>query len=83
MSKTEIRSEIDGTIATLTFSTPGDRVNALTPDLQHSFGAALARLKQNSNIRSTIVAADSSKSLPENVSDGYGPAPSTQRMPSR
>lgn len=58
MSKTEIRSEINGTSATLTFSTPGDRVNALTPDLLHSFGAALARLKQDSNIRSTIVAAE-------------------------
>ena len=58
MSNTEIRSEIKGSHATLTFHSEGDRVNALTPDLLHSFGAAVAHVKQNSAVRSTVVAAE-------------------------
>ena len=83
MSKTEIRSEINGSTATLTFSTPGDRVNALTPDLLHSFGAALARLKQNSNVRSTIVAAEGRVFLAGADIKEFGPVAGLDIAPGR
>ena len=58
MTRTEIKVETNGAHASITFSTPEDRVNALTPDLLHSFGAAIARIKADANVRATVIAAE-------------------------
>ena len=58
MIKTQVQLEIDGPHATITFSTAEERVNALTPDVLHSFGAAVAKITKDPNVRSTVVAAE-------------------------
>ena len=58
MIKTEVQLEIEGSTATITFRTPEERVNALTPEVLHSFGAAVARVQQDQNIRATVVTAE-------------------------
>ncbi len=48
---------MDGTHAVITFHTE-DGINVLSPDVLHTFGAAVARVKQNGAVRTTVVAAE-------------------------
>ncbi len=57
MSKTQVRLEIDGSHAAITFFTE-EGVNVLSPDALHSFGAAVAKVKKDPNVRTTAVRAE-------------------------
>jgi enoyl-CoA hydratase len=57
MSKTQVRVEIEGTHAAITFFTEGG-LNVMSPSVLHSFGAAVARIKQDPKIRTTAIQAD-------------------------
>lgn len=54
--KTQLRTEINGDHAEITFSTDGAH-NVLSPDVLHSFGAAVARVKMDPRLRTTVVRA--------------------------
>ncbi len=56
MTKTEVLLDIDAPHASITFFTE-DGINILSPDVLHSFGAAVARISKDSRIRSTVVQA--------------------------
>ncbi len=56
MSKTLVHAEIEGSHATITFST-GDGLNVLSSDVLHSFGAAIARVRKDPNVRTAVVQA--------------------------
>ncbi len=57
MSKTQVRVDISQSHATITFSTEGG-LNVLSPDVLHSFGAAVARVKMDVNVRTTAILAE-------------------------
>jgi enoyl-CoA hydratase len=56
MSKTEVRLAIEGSHATITFLTDAG-TNVLTPDLMHSLGAAVARIKKETKVRTAVIQA--------------------------
>jgi len=56
MSKTQVHAQIDGSHATITFSTD-DGLNVLSTDVLHSFGAAIARVRKEPAVRTTVVEA--------------------------
>jgi len=57
MSNTQVKLNIDGPHATITFWTePG--LNVLAPDVLQSFGAALAKVKTDSRVRATVIRAE-------------------------
>lgn len=56
MTKTQVHAEIDGSHATITFSTD-DGLNVLSTDVLHSFGAAIAKVRKDPNVRTTVVQA--------------------------
>jgi enoyl-CoA hydratase len=58
MSKTLVSLEIQGPHATIEFSTPDDGVNVMSPDVIHSFGATVARVKKEPQIRTTAITAE-------------------------
>lgn len=58
MSKTLVSLEIHGPHATIEFSTPEGGVNVMSPDVIHSFGATIARVKKESQIRTTVITAE-------------------------
>ncbi len=57
MSKTDVRIEIDGARATITFHTE-DGLNVLSPDVIQTFGEAVARVKNEAGVRTTVVRAE-------------------------
>jgi enoyl-CoA hydratase len=57
MSKTQVRIEIDGSHAVITFFTE-DGLNVLSPDVLHSFGAAVAKVKRDPHVRTTVIQAE-------------------------
>jgi len=57
MSKTQVRVEIEGTHAAITFFTEAG-LNVLSPSVLHSFGAAVARIKQDPKVRTTVIQAE-------------------------
>lgn len=57
MSKTQVRVDIEGTHATITFFTE-EGLNVLSPDVLHSFGAAVAQVRKEGSIRTTVVQAE-------------------------
>ena len=57
MSRTQVRVDISQSHATITFSTEGG-LNVLSPDVLHSFGAAVARVKMDANVRTTAILAE-------------------------
>ena len=57
MSKTQVRLEIEGAHATITFFTEGG-LNVLSPTVLHSFGAAVARVRTDGTVRTTVVQAE-------------------------
>lgn len=57
MSKTQVRVDIEGQHATITFHTD-DGLNVLSPDVLHTFAASLAMVKQNGGVRSAVIRAD-------------------------
>lgn len=56
MSKTEVNLNIDGTHASITFTTESG-VNVMSPDVLHSLGAAIARIKKESAVRTATIQA--------------------------
>jgi enoyl-CoA hydratase len=56
MSKTQVHAEIEGSHATITFSTD-DGLNVLSTDVLHSFGAAIAKVSKDPKVRTTVVQA--------------------------
>ncbi len=57
MSQTQVRISNEGSHATITFFTE-DGLNVLSPEVLHSFGAAVARVKQDARIRTTTIQAE-------------------------
>jgi len=57
MSKTQVQLELQGVHAAITFSTE-EGVNVLMPDLLHSFGAIVARLRKETLVRTTTIQAE-------------------------
>lgn len=57
MSSTKVRVNVDGSHATISFSTE-EGLNVLSPDVLQSFGAALAKVKGNPKVRTTVVQAE-------------------------
>lgn len=57
MSKTQVRVKIDGAQATITFFTE-EALNVLSPDVLHSFGAAVAKVRKDPNVRTTVIQAE-------------------------
>lgn len=57
MSRTQVRVDIDGSHAAITFFTK-DGLNVLSPDVLHSFGAAVARVKKEPKVRTTTIQAE-------------------------
>jgi enoyl-CoA hydratase/carnithine racemase len=57
MSKTQVRVDIDGSHATITFHTD-DGVNVLSPKVLESFDGALAMVRQNGGVGSMVVRAE-------------------------
>ncbi|MFQ5494136.1 MAG: enoyl-CoA hydratase/isomerase family protein [Phycisphaerae bacterium] len=57
MIKTQIRIEKKGSLAEITFATE-DGLNVLSPDVLHTFGAAVANIKQDVRIRTTVIRAE-------------------------
>ena len=56
MSKTKVQTDIEGSHATITFSTD-EGLNVLSTDVLHSFGAAIARVRKEPGVRTTVVQA--------------------------
>lgn len=56
MSKTQIHTNIDGSYATITFSTE-EGLNVLSTDGLYSFGAAIAKVRKDPNVRFTAIQA--------------------------
>ena len=56
MSNTKVLLDMEGTNATITFYTD-DGLNILSPDVLHTFGAAVARIKTYAKIRCMVVQA--------------------------
>lgn len=56
MSDTTINLTIDGAQATIILSTEKG-VNILSPSVLHSFGGAIAKVKRNANVRTTVIQA--------------------------
>ena len=56
MSKTQVRVDIDGAHAVITFFTE-EGINILSPNALHSFGAAVARVKKAAVVKTTVVQA--------------------------
>lgn len=56
MSQTQVRISNEGSHAAITFFTE-DGLNVLSPEVLHSFGAAVARVKQDARIRTTTIQA--------------------------
>jgi enoyl-CoA hydratase len=56
MSQTQVRISNEGSQAAITFFTEGG-LNVLSPEVLHSFGAAVARVKQDARIRTTTIQA--------------------------
>jgi enoyl-CoA hydratase len=57
MSSTHVDLKIEGAHATIMFRTDG-AVNLLSADLLHSFGAAVAKVKKDSHVRTTAIQAE-------------------------
>lgn len=57
MSNTQVRTDIEGSRATITFHTEG-ALNVLSSDVLHSFGAAVARVKKSPGVRTAVVNAE-------------------------
>ncbi len=57
MSRTQVRVDIDDSHAVITFFTEGG-LNVLSPDVLHSFGAAVARVKKDANVKETVIRAE-------------------------
>jgi len=57
MSETQVKVGIDGSHATITFETESG-LNVLSPNVLHSFGAAIARVKKDTNVRTTVIRAE-------------------------
>ncbi|MGD2110425.1 MAG: enoyl-CoA hydratase/isomerase family protein [Phycisphaerae bacterium] len=57
MSNTQVRLNIDGSSATITLSTE-QGLNVLAPDVLQSFGAAVAKVKGDGRVRTTVVRAE-------------------------
>ena len=57
MSNTQVKVNIDGAHATITFWTE-QGLNVLAPDVLQSFGAALAKVRSDSRIRTTVIQAE-------------------------
>jgi len=58
MSNTLVSLEIRGSHAIIAFSTPEGGVNVMSPDVIHSFGATVARVKKEPQIRTTTITAE-------------------------
>jgi len=56
MSETQVKLAIDGTHAKITFETESG-LNVLSPNVLHSFGAAVAKVKKDTNVRTTVIGA--------------------------
>ena len=56
MSNTQVQLDIDGAHAAITFVTE-DGLNVSSPDVLHSFGAAVAKVRKDPNVRSTAIQA--------------------------
>lgn len=56
MSKTQVHTNIDGSYATITFSTE-EGLNVLSTDGLYSFGAAIAKVRKDPNVRFTAIQA--------------------------
>ncbi len=56
MNRTQVDAQIEGSHATITFSTD-EGLNVLSTDVLHSFGAAIARVRKESSVRTTVVEA--------------------------
>lgn len=58
MNKTLVSLEIHGSHATIAFSSTDGGLNVMSPDVIHSFGATIARVKKESQIRTTTITAE-------------------------
>jgi len=56
MSETQVRVGIEGSHATITFETESG-LNVLSPNVLHSFGAAIAKVKMETHVRTTVIGA--------------------------
>ncbi len=57
MSRTQVRLEVQGSHATITFHSE-DGMNVLSHDVVHSFGAVVAKVRKEPSIRTTVVQAE-------------------------
>jgi enoyl-CoA hydratase len=57
MSKTQVRVDIKGAHAAITFWTE-DGLNVLSPDVLRSFGAAVAKVSNSPKVRTTVIQAE-------------------------
>ena len=57
MSKTQVDLTVEGAHATITFRTE-EGLNVLSPDVLHSFGALVARLRRDRTVRTTVIRAE-------------------------
>jgi len=74
MNKTQVRTEIDGSHATITFFTE-DGLNVLSPDVLHSFGGAVAKISNHGRVRTAVIQAEGKVFLAGadvKVMDDYG-----------
>jgi len=57
MSETQVDLRIDGALAKITLATESG-VNVLSPSVLRRFGAAISKVKKDSNVRATVIAAE-------------------------
>jgi len=57
MTKTRIRLAVNGPQATITFHTE-DGINILSPNVMHTLGAAIAKVKKQAGVRTAVVRAE-------------------------
>jgi len=57
MTETQVSVQIDGSNATITL-TSASGVNVLSPDVLRSFGAAVSKVRKESRVRTTVIAAE-------------------------
>lgn len=73
MSKTQVRTEIENSHATITFFTE-DGLNILSPDVLHTFGAGVAKVKNHGGVRVCVIQAEGKVFLAGadvKIMDGY------------
>lgn len=73
MNKTQVRTDIAGSHATITFFTE-EGLNILSPDVLHTFGAAVAKVKNQGGVRTCVIQAEGKVFLAGadvKIMDGY------------